>query len=77
MKWLGGNQCAKQNLSLRKRMSAKSGNIHEMENGLAEDVREKCVRFLCTYLSHFEFNSQDGLQSKMILKARFLSKLDC
>lgn len=33
------------------------------------------MRFLCTYLSHFEFNSQDGLQSKMILKASFYLNL--
>lgn len=52
IKWLGGNQCAKQNLSLRKQMSAKSGNIHEMENGLAEDVRKKwCEVFVHIFVT--------------------------
>lgn len=42
IKLLGGNQHAVQNLNLTKQMSAKSGNIQEMENRLAENVREKC-----------------------------------
>lgn len=34
----GGNQCPRQNFSLGKQMSARSGNIEEMENGLRDSM---------------------------------------